>query len=85
MNEVNRIQDLMAAGWDIRIECKGKGRSYEMTYEAVATQVLQDSMTEKEKISCLMTQAFAVGNTIDELLCKLEKQIAKKVQGEKIK
>lgn len=78
MNEVNRIQELMAAGWDIRIECKGKGRSYEMTYEASGTQVLQDGMTNKEKMACLMTQVHAVGNTIDELLGKLEKQIAEK-------
>ena len=42
MLAVNEIEKIMSEGWNFQIECKGKGRNYEMTYEATMHQVDAD-------------------------------------------
>ena len=75
MFEMTKLYQLMELGWNIQIECKGKGREYEMTFEATANRILSDEMTAKEKAYCLFSSAHAVGNNLDELLANLEKQM----------
>lgn len=75
MSEVNRLQKLMEQGWNIHIECKGKGRGYEMTFEASANRVLNENMSEAEKTASLYSNTHAVGNTLSELLDELERKI----------
>jgi hypothetical protein len=63
---MDRIEELlkqkMQEGWNIQIECKGKGRGYELTYEAYATYVGQ---TPIEKATNFR---HGIGNTIEELI-----------------
>ncbi|MEK3955651.1 MULTISPECIES: hypothetical protein [unclassified Psychrobacillus] len=78
MNEIEKLQQLMEAGWNIHIECKGKGRSYEMSFEATATKVFVE-MQDLEKSPYAYLDRFqpihAVGNTMAELLLRLERKM----------
>lgn len=66
---MDKIEELMNAGWDVFIECKGAGRAYEMTYEATMKRV--DSRPEE----VLFSVRHAVGDTIEELAENLKKEI----------
>lgn len=77
MFEMDKLYQLMEQGWNIHIECKGKGRNYEMTFEATANKVIREDMTSAEKISCLYTSAHAVGDNLKELLDNLEEKLEK--------
>lgn len=66
---MSEIEQLMLEGWNIHIECKGKGRTYEMTYEATMTKVDGDFLEN------FYTNHHAVGNTLDELAHNLRKTI----------
>lgn len=60
----NLLKQKMSQGFDIGIECKGKGREYEMTFEGTASHIstpLEDRLFE----SALY---HGVGDTIEELL-----------------
>lgn len=59
MDIEERLKKYMEDGWNIRIECKGKGRNYEMTYEGSALNV-KDVRTFDQK--------HGTGNTIEEML-----------------
>lgn len=75
MTSIEKLLRLMEQGWNIHISCKGKGRVYEMTFEAIANKVITDEMSEDEKVRTFH-QAFPVfGATFDELIDKLEKQL----------
>ena len=56
------LKQKMLEGWNIYIECKGKGRCYEMTYEATAHKV-DASLEEK-----FYTVNHGIGDTLEELL-----------------
>jgi hypothetical protein len=61
------LKDKMIEGFNINIECKGKGRVYEYTYEGSAYHVdlpLEDRLYEFAKF-------HGVGNTIEELLISM--------------
>ena len=66
---MSEIEKLMSEGWNINIECKGRGRTYEMTYEATMTKVGGDV------ISNFYTNHHAVGDSLDELARNLRKTI----------
>jgi hypothetical protein len=75
MSEIDKLTQLMGQGWNINIKCKGKGRNFEMTFEAVAQKVLVPGMTTPEQISCMVNQVHAVGNTMKQVLEKLESKM----------
>lgn len=75
MSEIDKLTQLMGQGWNINIECKGKGRNFEMTFEAIARKVLVPGMTTSEQISCMVNQVHAVGNTMNQVLEKLESKM----------
>lgn len=74
MKAEERLKTLMEKGYDIHIECKGKGRNYEMTYEASMRRSTPNPEDESD-FSWLITQSHAVGNTLDELVENLEKNL----------
>lgn len=75
MSEMEKLTQLMGQGWNINIECKGKGRKFEMTFEAVARKVLVPGMTTSEQISSMVNQVHAVGNTMKQVLENLESKM----------
>ncbi|MGD7046932.1 hypothetical protein FZC83_01740 [Rossellomorea marisflavi] len=76
MNSVEeRLQALMAKGYDINIECKGMGRSYSMSYEA-SVKRSAPKPNDKSGFSWLVVQSHAVGNTLNELIDKLEENLS---------
>jgi hypothetical protein len=75
MSEIDKLTQLMGQGWNINIKCKGKGRNFEMTFEAVAQKVLVPGMTTPEQISCMVNQVHAVGNTMKQVLENLESKM----------
>lgn len=72
---MEQLTQLMARGWNIGIECKGKGRTYEMTYEATANKVSTDEMTKEELIDSMYNFVHAVGDTLEEVVDRLREQI----------
>lgn len=66
---MTEIEKLMAEGWNIQIECKGKGRKFEMSYEATMKKVHGDIR------ETYLTNHHAVGKTLDELALNLRKTI----------
>lgn len=66
---MSEIEKLMSEGWNIHIECKGKGRSYEMTYEAVMKRV------DGDLIENFYDKHHAVGDSLDKLAQNLRKTI----------
>lgn len=63
------LEQLMAEGWNIHIECKGAGRTYAMSYEATMTKV------DGDIVDNFYTNHHAVGNSIQELVENLRKTI----------
>lgn len=61
------LKQRMSEGWNISIECKGKGRTYEMSYEGYAYKV--DADLRERPVQYMLTHA--VGNTLYELLEKM--------------
>lgn len=70
-----RMQTLMKKRWNINIECKAKGREYELTYETQGSRIPQPGATQDE-ITMSFNMIHGIGNTLDELLTNLEKQVA---------
>lgn len=63
---MEHIKSLMEKGWNIHIECKGKGRTYEMTYEA----------SGMNNTGAYTRQIHAVGDSIAEVEAVLVKQVS---------
>lgn len=68
----------MERGWNIGIECKGKGRTYEMTFEATANKVVTDDMTKEEMVECMYNHIHTVGDTLEEIVDSLTQAINRK-------
>lgn len=83
MTAIGQLEELMAQGWNIHIECKGKGRGYEMTYEAQGQLVLGQYEAEKDILHNYGKMIHAVGDTFDELIEKLRTQTLPKT-GEQL-
>jgi hypothetical protein len=71
----NPFNEIMEMGWNVFLECKGRGREYEMTFEATASKVYQEGMTLEESMKSFYP-VHAVGNTIEEIVEKLKYSIA---------
>ena len=67
MNGEEILKQKMAEGWNIFIECKGKGRNYDMSYEGFAYRV-GSIMGERQGQSML---THAVGDTLEEFLINM--------------
>lgn len=76
--DTDKLHGLMEQGWNLHIECKGRGRDFGMTFEASAQKTPLADMTDEEKVACFYVQAHAVGNTLDELLDKLKSQLSRR-------
>ena len=61
------IEGLREDGWNIFIECKSKGRTFEMTYEATMYNI-NDGVDGNTCLPC-----HAVGSSLDELAENLRK------------
>lgn len=76
------LKEKMEQGYNLNIECKGKGRTYEMTFEGLADEVGKtclDNLTDLAKY-------HGVGDTIEELLdCMFNKRGIDKYQKAKKK
>jgi len=76
------LKEKMEEGFNLNIECKGKGRSYELTFEGSAYEVgkpITDTLTDFAKY-------HGVGDTIEELLdCMFNKRGIDKYQKAKEK
>jgi len=69
MNEADyRLKKMMEKGWNIGIECKSSEREYALTYEASGSKLSQTF-----PFSCSI---HAVGDTLDELIERLEDSIS---------
>lgn len=76
-NVENLLKKKMSQGFDIGIECKGKGREYEMTFEGTASSV-NTPPGDRFFESVLY---HGVGNTIEELLNNMfDKNTGKKTK-----
>lgn len=64
MNGEDLLKTKMAEGWNISIECKGKGRTYEMSYEGSAYKVGSDLRDRPVQYMVY----HGVGDTLEELL-----------------
>ena len=64
MNGEDLLKQKMGEGWNISIECKGKGRVYEMSYEGNAYKVGSDFKDRPAQYFYY----HGVGNTIEDLL-----------------
>lgn len=78
---MKELQAIMASGWDVHIECKGKGRTFDMTYEANAKKVIEDVVTASifEKMLSLCP-INVVGDTMHECITQLQQKITQ-VEG----
>lgn len=76
MIESKSLQRIMELGYDVGFECKGKGREYEMTFEASARRIQrQDEDYREYLVSTFATTFHAVGDTIEETANLLLNQI----------
>lgn len=75
---MDKLYQLMERGWNIGIECKGKGRTYEMTFEATANKVVTDDMTKEEMVECMYNHIHTVGDTLEEIVDSLTQAINRK-------
>ena len=66
MTGEEKLLQKMQEGWNINIECKGKGRNYSLTYEATAYETGQPNCFNN-----ILTSRHAIGNTLSELICNL--------------
>lgn len=64
-----RLKHLMSRGWNINIECKGRGRQYEFTYEATAVPV------GKTILDSDFVTLHTVGDSLDELIDNLQREM----------
>jgi len=76
MSIEDKIKHLMERGWNLNIECKGKGRVYEMTYEVTAYKVPSKDSTMEEKIKSFYPK-YAIGNNLENVIDDLAKEINK--------
>lgn len=83
MNAVEQLEELMREGWNINIECKAKGRVYEMTYEAHGGWVVSEDASTDEHVEAFYKQIHAVGDTFEEVVANL-KAGATQSQGEQL-
>ncbi|MFS0657423.1 hypothetical protein AB1L07_02195 [Niallia alba] len=74
MFDMDHLYKIMESGWNIQLECKGKGREYEMSFEASAYKVVTSDMSEDDKIMAFYP-IHAVGDTLEEITDSLLKQI----------
>lgn len=70
----NKLYKLMEDGWNIYIECKGKGREYEMTFEAKANKTISSNMDMEENVKYFYT-IHVVSDTLDGLIENLVNKI----------
>lgn len=70
----DRLKELMKMGYNIHIECRGKGRTYEMTYNVTANKIMVSGMSMEEKLECYYSIEVC-GNTLEEAIGNLEKEI----------
>jgi hypothetical protein len=74
-----RLKKLMSLGWNIMIQCKGKGEAYQLTYEASAKLAIPRKATT-EDLYRSMVKIEALGDTLEELITALEKKITKPIK-----
>lgn len=72
-----KLQEIMSMGWNVNIEGKGKGRVYEMSYEATAYRVVTEEMDRMERVKC-MYPIHTVSDKLIDLLHNLYEQIKNK-------
>ena len=75
-----RLKYLMNKEWNIIIECKGKGREYQLTYEAIARKVVPSDATPQELLRSVYP-IHVVADTLEELLDILERKILGQVKS----
>lgn len=78
MYDLEKLHRLMERGWNIGIECKGKGRNFEMTFEATANKIVTDDMSQKEVKDCMFNVIYTVGDTLEEIVDSLTAAINKR-------
>lgn len=71
---------LMEAGYNIFLECKGKGRVYEMTFEGTLSKAVPDKPTIEELVEGVYTLAHAVGNSVEDVCDQLLEQVSTRKQ-----
>lgn len=69
---------IMEKGWNINIECKGKGREYEMTFEATATKVVSDDSTTDDFFYWSLYPIHAVHDNLKSLLAIIYEKVLEK-------
>jgi hypothetical protein len=67
MNTIDYIKEKTQEGWGFSIECKAKGRGYELSYQALASQ----SSNKSEDLFGWATAKHAVGDTLAECVAGL--------------
>lgn len=70
----------MSLGWNITIQCKGKGEAYQLTYEASARRVIPRKATT-EDLYRSMVKFEVIGDSLEELVTALEKKIGLSVRN----
>ncbi|PLS18968.1 hypothetical protein CVD28_00780 [Bacillus sp. M6-12] len=76
--ESESLKKLMEMGYNVGIECKGKGRVYEMSFEATATRIQQEDEEYKDYVlSTIYNHFHAVGDTVEEVSAGLLEQVIK--------
>lgn len=78
-----RLQEWMEKGYDVRIECKGVGRNFAMTYEATLMHSSPVAPEGENPLKWMMIQSHSLGNTMDELLDGLESNFGNSVPAPK--
>ncbi|MFP7487299.1 hypothetical protein SFC65_24415 [Priestia filamentosa] len=71
---MKKLTKLMEQGWTVHIECKGSDRNYPMSFEAFASQ----SVLEETGIAYPSLPIHATGNSLQEVIEKVEQQIIKR-------
>jgi len=66
---LKELEELMSEGWDVFVECKGKGRECAMTYEGTMFKV------DGNPVEKLIPKHHAVGDTVEELVENLRDTI----------
>ena len=69
MTPEERLKRLMTDGWNIHIECKGKGREYKLSFKAH----MQRAIAKEDNFKEYFCSIHAVGDTLDKLLNELER------------